>query len=312
METAGNRTSDVERAGEWRLGVLLGRGGTASVYRGEHPDGRVGAVKVMHAHFARDREWITRLRREARVLGSVEHPGLVRLIDEGQIPGGSAYFVMELLEGYTLEEIRCGLAGSMPITEVLEYADEVLGILVDTHALGIVHRDLKPSNVFVTDTGSIKVLDFGIAAGSSFEANGDQPTAGGTLGTLAYMAPEQARGRWDLVDHRSDLWAVGAMIFTLASGQYVHLASTKNERRGLAMSRPARSLASVLPNLPPSLVKVVNRSLEYEVGERWQSACAFREALATAAKAELVFASAAITLTDADAVQAEPPGSIFQ
>jgi serine/threonine-protein kinase len=156
----------------------------------------------------------------------------------------------------------------------------VLDTLCHTHALGVIHRDLKPSNVFVTNSCEIKVLDFGIAGGiatGSAEISADHTR--GLLGTPAYMSPEQARGRWDLVDERSDLWSLGALIFTLLSGQHVHLGATENETLGLAMSRPPRSLATVATGVDRAVVRLVDRALAYEPKERWQSAYAFRKAL---------------------------------
>jgi serine/threonine protein kinase len=187
---------------------------------------------------------------------------------------------MDLLHGHSLDELRRSEGGSLPLPDVLRFACELLDVLAHTHELGVVHRDLKPSNLFVEESGQLKVLDFGIASSALELTEGTQRTlTRGLLGTPAYMAPEQARGRWDLVDHRTDLWAVGATIFTLASGQYVHMAVTENERLGLAMSRPARSLASVLPGAARDLIEVVDRSLAYEAGDRFQSASEFRHAL---------------------------------
>lgn len=255
-------------------------GGTAAVYRGVSASGHAGAVKVMHAHLADDRAWARRLRREARLLGSVRHPGLVALLDFGATDDGAPFLVTELLEGCSLEELRQEKGGKLPVEDVFAYAATVLDVLSHTHALGIVHRDLKPSNVFLTDGGQLKVLDFGIASSMAAETlDGFHSATRGVLGTPAYMSPEQARGRWDLVDHRTDLWAVGAMVFTLASGQCVHVAVTENERLGLAMSRPARSLASALPELGRTWTDVIDRALSYDLTGRFQSAAEFRDAL---------------------------------
>jgi len=149
-----------------------------------------------------------------------------------------------------------------------------------------VHRDIKPSNVFMTTSGVLKLLDFGIAhveAQGSTDTNARETLAAGVLGTPAYMAPEQARGRWDLVDVRSDLWSVGAMMFTLLSGQPVFLAETENERLGLAMSTPARSLRTALPSVSRQLADVIDRALAYDPRDRWASAQDFQRALASAA-----------------------------
>jgi serine/threonine-protein kinase len=270
--------------GGWTLQELIGMGGMAAVYRATSAAGEVGAVKVMHRHLAGHAEWVRRLRREADLLLALEHPGLVRLLERKALDDGTPFLVMELLDGGTLEALRKASAGALPLTDVLDHAREVLDVLAYTHARGIVHRDLKPSNVFVTTRGALKVLDFGIASHPAL-AGGDATLASATrgiLGTPAYMAPEQARGRWEFVDHRSDLWAVGAMIFTLASGQFVHVAVTENERLGLAMTRRARPLASVLPGVDGRVASVVDRALAYDTRDRFQSASDFRVALEAA------------------------------
>src|SRR5262249_46229315 len=141
------------------------------------------------------------------------------------------------------------------------------------HSKGIVHRDLKPANLFVSSSGALKVLDFGIARLREISAVSSMGTnAGSILGTPAFMAPEQARGRPDLIDHQSDLWAVGATLFTLLSGRLVHEAQTVNEQLALAITARARSLATVAPELPAALVAVVDRALSYEKSERWPDA----------------------------------------
>jgi eukaryotic-like serine/threonine-protein kinase len=268
------------RVGGWLLEESLGTGGSATVYRATHTDQRVGALKLMHAHLAYDREWIRRLRAEAALLRSTSYPGLARLLDVGGEDAAPPYLVMELLTGHSLHAQRQRAGGKLPVDVVLRCAEAVLDTLCHTHALGVIHRDLKPSNVFVTNSGDIKVLDFGIAGGiatGSAEISADHTR--GLLGTPAYMSPEQARGRWDLVDERSDLWSLGALTFTLLSGQHVHLGTTENETLGLAMSRPPRSLATVAPGVDRAVVRLVDRALAYEPEERWQSAYEFRKAL---------------------------------
>jgi serine/threonine protein kinase len=187
---------------------------------------------------------------------------------------------MELLEGRSLEALRRERGGTLGVAESIRHAEALLEVLEHTHGLGVTHRDLKPSNLFLTERGELKVLDFGIATAAADERfGGTESVTRGILGTPAFMPPEQARGRWDLVDQRADLWAAGAVLFTLLSGQYVHVAGTENERLGLAMSRPARPIRSVVPGLARAVGHVVDRALLYEVASRWQTARAFREAL---------------------------------
>jgi len=276
-------------------------GGTAAVYRSTHSDGRACAVKVMHSHLAYDRGWVRRLKREAALLGSLNHPGLVRVLQVAALEPDTPFLVMELLEGRSLEALRRGRGGKLPVDEALRYTVAILDVLEHTHARGVIHRDLKPSNVFVTAESEVKVLDFGIAAEDAPESA--EPTFASTtrglLGTPAYMAPEQARGRWELVDQRSDLWAVAAIFFALVSGECVHVAGTENERLGLAMSRPARSIASLLPRLDPALVRVINRALAYDPAARFQTASEFRRALSGLGSAEALAGSSETAALDA-------------
>lgn len=270
-----------ELEGGWFLEELIGLGGSAAVYRGRRTaDGCVGAVKVMHSHLSLDATWLRRFRREIALLQQNPCSGVARVLEIGP-PSGAPFFVMELLLGQSLETARVASGGTLPVAEVLAHADSVLQVLSLLHGVGVVHRDLKPSNLFLTEPGEIKVLDFGIATARSNDPSSGlgHTTTVGILGTPAFMPPEQARGRWDLVDGRSDLWALGATLFTLLSGETVHLAETENERLGLAMSKQARSLRQLLPHLQPQVVRLVDRALAYDARDRFQSADEFRRSL---------------------------------
>jgi len=165
--------------------------------------------------------------------------------------------VMDLLEGETLDgrAQRCG--GKLDPSEVLSMADQLLDVLAAAHDKGIIHRDPKPENVFVTREGQVKVLDFGIARVKELSTASTATRAGSTMGTPAYMPPEQARGRWDEVDARSDLWAVGATMFTLLTGKLVHEAATTNEQLLAAMTATAPSISSVLQGLPLQAIELI-------------------------------------------------------
>src|SRR5262249_27814035 len=148
--------------------------------------------------------------------------------------------------------------------EVAFAADGLLDVLAAAHRNGILHRDVKPSNVFVTRTGGIKLLDFGIASLRELSLGARQTRAGKALGTPAFMAPEQARGSWDDVDARADLWSVGATMFRLLTGHTVHQAQDDRELVQTACTRPAASLAESRPDLPAALVTLVDRALAFD------------------------------------------------
>jgi eukaryotic-like serine/threonine-protein kinase len=270
--------------GKWRLLRLIGCGGMGAVYEARDPADERVAIKILHATLAASPRHRARLLREARVANAVNHSGVVRISDQGITDDGAAFLVMELLEGLSLGASLRESGGRLPLPSVLGLADQLLEIVAAAHQNGVTHRDLKPDNLFITPMGALKVLDFGIArfrntgSGSTFDTE-----IGGTLGTPAFMAQEQARGRWDEVDARTDIWAIGATLFTLLSGECVHRAETSNEQLGMAMTRPARSLATLLPGLSRPVVEVIDRALRFEPAERWRSASEMRAALRHAA-----------------------------
>ncbi|MGO9838725.1 MAG: serine/threonine-protein kinase [Polyangiaceae bacterium] len=264
---------------KWRLDTVLGVGGMATVYAATHRNGSRAAVKVLHAELSMNAQVRTRFLREGYVANSVGHDGAVRVIDDDTSDDGSLFLVTELLDGETLEERRLRSDGQMPEEDVLSVSDQLLDVLVAAHAKGIVHRDLKPENIFLTRAGQVKVLDFGIARLRELSTASTATKSGSTMGTPAYMAPEQARGLWAEVDARSDLWAVGATMFTLLSGHLVHEGRTTNEHLLSAMTQPAPPLASVLPRVGGAVAHLVDRALAFEKGKRWPDAARMQEAV---------------------------------
>jgi diguanylate cyclase (GGDEF)-like protein len=206
------------RMGPYEVLGALGSGAMGTVYRAI--DGRLlreVAVKVLTADgFRHDDAW-RRFDREARALAALDHPHIVRVFDLGISPEGDPFLVLELLEGTTLRE-RLG-AGALPLDEALRLTMQLTSALAAAHDKGIVHRDLKPENLFVTRDKHLKVLDFGLAKvlGPLVPQRGAMTETGVVLGTVGYLAPEQARGL--PVDARSDLFAVGAILYELASGR---------------------------------------------------------------------------------------------
>ncbi len=264
---------------KWRLDVLLGLGGMAAVFAATHRNGSRAAVKLLHAELSINPQAKTRFLREGYVANAVGHAGAVKVIDDDVAEDGSLFLVTELLDGETLEERRVRFGGQLDEDEVLSVADQLLDVLVAAHAKGIVHRDIKPENVFLTRDGQVKVLDFGIARLRELSTASTATRAGSTMGTPAFMPNEQARGLWDEVDARTDLWAVGATMYTLLTGHLVHEGRTTNEVLLGAMTKPAPQLRSVLVNVPVAVARVVDRALAYEKGGRWSDAATMQEAV---------------------------------
>src|SRR5262245_22960662 len=209
--------------GKWRLDEVLGVGGMASVYAATHRNQSRAAIKLVHPEIASEPEVTERFLREGYLANAVDHPGTAKVIDDDVSDDGSPFLVIELLEGETVEQRWERKGRRLPVYEVIAIADKLLDVLAVAHDKGIVHRDLKPENLFLTTSSDLKVLDFGIARMRELPAEGHTRTRlGALLGTPAFMAPEQARGRWDEVDARTDIWAVGATLFTLLTGRFVH------------------------------------------------------------------------------------------
>ncbi|MCL4749542.1 MAG: protein kinase [Myxococcales bacterium] len=268
--------------GKWTLDRLLGVGGMAWVYAATHRNQSRAALKILAPDLAGDEEIRRRFLREGYAANTIGHPGAVLVYDDDEDSDGTAYLVMELLEGGTLNDLRRAAGGKLPVGAVLSAADQALDVLAAAHERGVVHRDLKPTNLFALRDGRLKVLDFGIARvrGTTSEDEDE----GMQLGSFAYMAPEQARSEWDRVDGRADLFSVGATVFRLLSGQYVHAAKDDLELQSMAQCQPARSLASVAPELPPALSAEIDRALAFEAAERHPDARTFQRGLAKVAR----------------------------
>jgi serine/threonine protein kinase len=239
-----------------------------------------GAVKVLHAAAASSEEAKARFRREGYIANKIAHPGVVRVVDDDVDEDGNLFVVMELLEGATLQECADSAGGRLAVDEVLLLADQALDALGAAHRMGVVHRDVKPENVFLTTEGAVKILDFGIAGIRETPSMHRPVTVAGMLmGSPSYMPPEQARGRWELVDARSDLWSLGATMFTLLTGRPPRSEETIPELLAAAILTPVPSLAEVMPEAPAALVALVDRALRMDPSERWPDADAMRAAV---------------------------------
>jgi serine/threonine-protein kinase len=271
---------------KYQIDRVLGVGGMAAVYSATHRNGNRVAVKMLHNHLSMDPDVRSRFLREGYVANKVSHPGAVRILDDDVCADGAAFIVMELLTGETLDARWQRSGRRMDTREVLVIAFELLEVLGAAHAQQIVHRDIKPENVFITEDGNVKVLDFGVARMREPSGSGNAPatSTGITIGTPAFMPAEQALGKSREIDGRTDLWAVGATMFTLLSGRLVHEGASMNETLVAAATKPAPALASVMNGTSPpeSIAQVVDRALAFDKAARWDDARTMQEAIARA------------------------------
>ena len=263
--------------GRWRLLRLVGVGGMAAVYEATGSADERVAVKVLHREFAVNEALRARFLREAYLTQAVDHPGRVAVFEDGTTEDDEPYFVMELLDGEALDVVWKRAGKKLPPVYVLRVADRVLALLEACHAESIIHRDLKPSNIFVTRTGDVKVLDFGVAR--QYQAGVDPTLTGTALGTPAFMAPEQAMGTREALDGRADLFSVGAVLYTLIGGQRLHQGRSEQETLVLAATKPAASIARLAPDLPIAVVALIDRALQWDRRNRFPDARAMREEL---------------------------------
>ncbi|MCS6899838.1 MAG: protein kinase [Polyangiaceae bacterium] len=271
--------------GKWRLDELIGVGGMAAVYAATHRNGHRVAIKILHPSMALAPSVQERFLREGYTANGIDHPGIARVLDDDESEDGDPFLVMELLEGETLDSRWRRMGGRMPLGEVLAVGQSLLDILAAAHRKGILHRDIKPENVFLTSKGQLKLLDFGIARIQEVDPSALSVTrTGAALGTPAFMSPEQARGRNREVDVRSDLWAVGATLFALLTGRFVHLGETPNEVLIKTATEEAPPLRSLRPDLPAEIADILDRSLAFQPAGRWQDAASFRDALREASR----------------------------
>src|SRR6187431_1268708 len=260
--------------GRYEIVSPLGAGGMGEVYRAR--DSRLDrdvAIKILPESVARDPERLARFEREAKAVAALSHPNILALHDAGT-EDGTTFAVMELLEGETVRERLAH--GPIPLRRAIDTAIQIARGLAAAHAKGLVHRDLKPENIFLVADGQVKVLDFGLAkSADSGDASGATATQalmtdpGTVLGTVGYMAPEQVRGH--ALDARTDLFALGAVLYEMVTGSRAFQRETSAETMTAILREDPAELPALQIAQAPALDRIIRHCLEKNPAERFQS-----------------------------------------
>ncbi len=270
-------------ADTYTIEALLGRGGMGAVFLASHKRlaGKHVAIKILHTDLA-DADIVARFKREAEIAAKLNHPNIVGVIDYNITPDGTPYLVLDYLEGETLAARIA--RGPMPLDQVLSIVRQVGSALAAAHRAGIVHRDLKPQNIFLVPTEVAgreveiaKVLDFGISKIRGSQTVKTQDSV--LLGTPQYMAPEQAMGQHASVDDRTDVFALGAIIYEMLSGQPAFPGASIPEVVFKVVYEQPAPLAAQVPSVPPAIVSAVMQAMAKPAEERFASVAGFVEAL---------------------------------
>jgi serine/threonine-protein kinase len=258
--------------GRYEIKRLIGAGAAGEVYAAvERDSGRRVAMKFLSSDLAADAKARERLKREARAVRALDHPGIAKVFEIGEAEG-RPFIAMELHEGRALTDRFA--RGPVPLKELVRIGAEVASALRAAHEAGIVHRDVKPANVLLTVQGQVKLVDFGLAKLATGIDGTKLTRTGAVIGTMAYMAPEQLAG--EAVDHRADLWSLGVMLYEGAFGRLPFWG--QGLARRILMDEPT-GLDEAPPELPQSLVRLLGLLLKKEPRKRIQSAARVEDAL---------------------------------
>jgi len=296
-------------AGKYRVTKLIGEGGMATVYEARHTTiDRPFALKFLHPWLSSDDEWLERFHREASAGGALVSEHIAAILDIGVTADGAPYILMEMLRGEDLGHCLAREVSLKP-PDAIEVISQACHGLAVAHRAGVIHRDLKPENVFLCqrELGGtlVKVLDFGIAKLRNAQAT-HATRAGMVMGTPYYMSPEQARGRGG-VDHRTDVYALGVMLYELLSGDKPYVADDHGSVLNQIVGGPTPQLAEVCPTLSAELCAIVQKAIAKDPDTRFQSAEAFAEGLLPfwpqtrrASRTANVFGSKALRITESE------------
>ena len=265
--------------GAYQIAAVIGAGGMGKVYKAVNPTiGSRVAIKVLSAECAAMPELVERFFSEARAVNLIRHESIINILDLSYLPEGRPYIVMEFLDGEPLSE-TIATSAPLAIGSTLQFILEVLGGLEAAHKSGVCHRARKPDNIFVTPEGRAKILDFGIAKLESTDfTQKAQTVAGSLVGTPQYMSPEQAQGQ--AVDHRSDIYAVGVILFEALTGHLPLQGETLYELLNAHVNQAPIHPKEYRPELPDALAETVLKCLAKAPAERWQTAEHLSSALA--------------------------------
>ena len=269
--------------GRYTVGQMIGTGGMADVYLGlDTRLDREVAIKVLRRDLAKDPAFVARFRKEALAAGGLNHPGIVAVYDSGE-ENNSPYIVMELVSGQTLRQKL--QAGQLPLSTSLEIIKGILQALDYSHNKGIIHRDIKPSNIMITDSGDIKVMDFGIARATD-DIGATLTNTWNVVGTAQYLSPEQATG--EMADGRSDLYSLGCLMYELLTGQPPFTGETPVSVAYQHVSSPLTPASQINPALDTNLDQMLEVVLAKDPNNRYQDAAAMLEDLEHVIKGEPV------------------------
>jgi len=268
--------------GKYRIVCLLGEGGMGAVYEGENTRiKRKVAIKVLHAAVAEKTDVVQRFEREAQAAGRIGSEHIVEVLDLGNLPTGERFMVMEYLDGEDLTG-RIKSKKALTAAEAAPICHQVLEGLAAAHEADIIHRDLKPDNIFILSkkagrTDFVKILDFGVSKFSALDTEMSMTRTGAVMGTPYYMSPEQAKG--GKVDARSDLYAIGVVLYQMVTGRVPFNASSFNELLFKIALESPEPVEKIVPNIPPDFAAIITKAMDRNPDERYQSAKQFQQAV---------------------------------